>query len=302
MSKCKGCGLTLQNKDKSALGYSPKLTNKLCERCFKITNYNYHDDGKSIDNNTICSMINKKKAFNFFLCDIFSLNDSNIQLFTKINNPKALVITKVDLLPANVDYKTFIERVKKAYNIENVLLTSIKNDVGLDDILKYTKVYTRVLFCGPTSSGKSSIINYLFDFELTTSAFKNTTQEFINLKWDNCAIIDAPGFMSDILTKKAKMISPRTLNIKKDYELVIDNMSFLFKNSCSITLFLPAYIEVKTRKIRNELSSYIDVPDAYDLTVKNIGFIYFKKGCRVYVNDSEHLSLRSSVVGSYEQD
>ena len=91
MSKCKGCGLTLQNKDKSALGYSPKLTNKLCERCFKITNYNYHDDGKSIDNNTICSMINKKKAFNFFLCDIFSLNDSKLIYYQQMSILKHLL-------------------------------------------------------------------------------------------------------------------------------------------------------------------------------------------------------------------
>ena len=32
MSKCVGCGITLQNECKNELGYTPNLENKYCER------------------------------------------------------------------------------------------------------------------------------------------------------------------------------------------------------------------------------------------------------------------------------
>ena len=40
MSKCTGCGVILQNINKEKIGYTTSLNNKLCERCFRIRNYN----------------------------------------------------------------------------------------------------------------------------------------------------------------------------------------------------------------------------------------------------------------------
>ena len=37
--KCIGCGAVLQNTDKNKNGYTPKLENKYCMRCFRIANY-----------------------------------------------------------------------------------------------------------------------------------------------------------------------------------------------------------------------------------------------------------------------
>ena len=297
MSKCKGCGLTLQNEDKNALGYTPKLTNKLCERCFKITNYNYHDDGKKVDNEQICLEINNKKAFNFFMCDILSLNDKTISLFNKINNPKTLVITKADLLDKNTDYHRLIERIKEAYSINNVVVCSIKNYAGLQDIMYLINTYKKVVFCGPTSSGKSSLINHLFDYELTVSSFKNTTQEFISLKKDDLVIIDAPGFISDVITKKEKMLNPKTINVKKGYELVIDDISLTFDYEISLTLYISNNCLYKTRKIRKDYNNIINIKDGSDMTVKNIGFIYFKNAVSLKVSHPDDISIRKSVVG-----
>ena len=64
MSKCIGCGVTLQNKDKNKVGYTPKekITNNMyCERCFKINNYNTKFITKLDNiNSYIISNINKK--------------------------------------------------------------------------------------------------------------------------------------------------------------------------------------------------------------------------------------------------
>ena len=38
--RCIGCGAVLLNTDKTKNGYTPKLENKYCMRCFRLTNYN----------------------------------------------------------------------------------------------------------------------------------------------------------------------------------------------------------------------------------------------------------------------
>ena len=40
IKKCPGCGATMQYSDSQKVGYSPKKDAKLCERCFKLKNYN----------------------------------------------------------------------------------------------------------------------------------------------------------------------------------------------------------------------------------------------------------------------
>ena len=39
MSKCVGCGISMQDSNKNALGYTPNIDNKYCERCFKTIHY-----------------------------------------------------------------------------------------------------------------------------------------------------------------------------------------------------------------------------------------------------------------------
>ena len=59
MTKCIGCGITLQDKNKDAVGYTPDIKNKLCERCFKLKNYNIlTNKGVSIDNDALIEKIN----------------------------------------------------------------------------------------------------------------------------------------------------------------------------------------------------------------------------------------------------
>ena len=40
MNKCIGCGSILQSDDNNKIGYTTNINNRLCERCFKIKNYN----------------------------------------------------------------------------------------------------------------------------------------------------------------------------------------------------------------------------------------------------------------------
>ena len=62
----------------------------------------------------------------------------------------------------------------------------------LKDLITY---YKEVIFCGETSSGKSTLINNLLDTNLTTSKYQNTTLDFIKLKYEDNTIFDSPGIL-----------------------------------------------------------------------------------------------------------
>ena len=44
MNKCTGCGVTLQNTNSKELGFTKNITSSLCERCFRIINYNEYKE------------------------------------------------------------------------------------------------------------------------------------------------------------------------------------------------------------------------------------------------------------------
>ena len=103
MTKCIGCGITLQDNIKDAVGYTPDIKNKLCERCFKLKNYNIlTNKGVSIDNDALIEKINKLKCYVLFLIDFINLDKEVIEAYKKIKCQKVLVLTKSDIIPKNI--------------------------------------------------------------------------------------------------------------------------------------------------------------------------------------------------------
>ncbi|MBQ6841048.1 MAG: GTPase RsgA [Bacilli bacterium] len=301
MSKCKGCGITLQSLDSSKVGYTPKEGSKLCERCFKITNYNYHEkESKTIDNNQIIKGINHKKCATMFLCDILNLNSNMMEIYDVINEPKVLVITKSDMIPKNIKLETLEKNIKRIYNVENLLFVSSLNGYGKRTVWDYLDKFGKVLFAGPTSSGKSSLINYLFDTDLTVSNYKNTTQEFISLKVGGYEVIDAPGFNEDYLNDNVKQkgyINPKTVIVKKGYSLSIGNVEIYANKDLNVTLFFPKNILPITRKVKKTFETKVDLQNQSDLVISNLGFIYFKDSTTLHISNSGYIDVRESIVG-----
>ena len=301
MSKCKGCGITIQNIDKNKLGYSPKIDGKLCKRCFEITNYNFHEkESKIIDNNQIINGINNKKCATMFLCDVLNLNSQMMEIYNVINNPKILVITKADIIPKNLNLNLLAENIKRIYHIKDLIFMSSLSGYGKSKVLKYLTDHQKVVFAGPTSSGKSSLINYLFNLKLTVSNHKNTTQEFINLSVDGNEIIDAPGFNEDFLLDNVKQngfIKPRTISISKEFCLCVGDLEFYADRDINVTLFFPKNILINTKKAKKEFANAIKIPKQSDLVVNNLGFIYFKEEANIKINDNNYLEVRESIIG-----
>ena len=107
---CFGCGVTLQNNDPKAVGYTPKsLSNSseiLCQRCFRLQHYgeSYDDVVYSRDYKTIIAKANRERALIVYVVDLFAFESSLIESVLKeLSKARVFVIaSKRDIIPASV--------------------------------------------------------------------------------------------------------------------------------------------------------------------------------------------------------
>ena len=289
MIKCKGCGITLQDKDPSLLGYTPKITNTYCERCFKTIHYNTYIKVNNLNNKDIIKKINNLKYFTIFITDYLNLNNEVIKLYKMINNQKVLVINKCDLLPSNLNIQHLIENIKKVYNIEDVLFISAKNKLHLEYLKSYLND-NNIIFCGETSSGKSTLINELFQTKLTTSKYQNTTLDFIKIKKDNYIIYDSPGFNIKEVPLVYNNIKCITKKLNKEYVYTIGDIKI--NGEGNITIFIPSNIKINSKKENNNLGYNNELE--YKDIILNEGFIYIKN--KINIKSNKELIIRDSII------
>ncbi len=300
MTKCGGCGIRLQDTSPNNVGYTPNINNHLCERCFKLKNYNIlTNDGVEIDNEKILEHINKEKALVLFLVDFLNINEEVIGLYNRINNSKMFVITKADLIPKNIIISRFVTNIKKVYGIkEEIVVCSSKNNFNRNIITNICLNNKQVILAGFTNAGKSSLINALVGSEITVSKRKNTTQDFIKLNVQGITIIDAPGFISKYRDMKISksMIRPRAYQLTSKYHLLIDDISLYVENDSNLTIYTSNETLVDKRKNIDNVSFNVSVSSGYDLVINGIGFIKFSSDAKIYITTKDY-EIRPSIIG-----
>jgi len=298
MTKCIGCGVTLQYDNPNGLGFTVNKESKLCKRCFDLKNYNKDTIlDNDIDNIELINNINSKKIFTLFLCDVLSFNDNVVKLYQKITNDKIFILTKVDIFPKNILLDKVLNNIKNNYNINCMLYSSLKNDFN-DQMRNFINSKEKVIICGITSSGKSTMINKLFNKDITVSSYKNTTQDFIEVKDNDILLYDTPGFdnISNTVNIK-KPLKVKTIKLKKDYALYIDDNIICVDRDLNITVFYQNNANIITKKSYLEILNSVNINAKSDLLFSN-SFIYFKNECKVNIKGK--YELRKSIVGSYE--
>ena len=293
MNKCIGCGKALQYEDINKIGYAVKDSD-ICKRCFDLTHYNKNIElNNYIDNNKLLENINKKKIFTIFLCDILSLSNETIKIYENIQNDKVFVLTKVDILPKNIKYESIIRNIENSFKIKP-LIFSYKNTKLKNNLFSLIEKHKKVLITGIVSNGKSTLINTLFDENITVSHYRNTTLDFIEINKDNLTIIDSPGFDTKVITERSKnVLKEKIINLKKGFELTIDNISLYSDDDINICIFMPNLM-VKTYKNKDKYKM-VKINNNTDLVFDNF-FIYFKKGATIYLNN-DSFNLRESIIG-----
>lgn len=292
MKKCIGCGVTLQDKDINTLGYTPKLDNDYCMRCFKTIHYGTSIDVNNMNNDMIIKKINILNYHTFLITDLINLDDS-INIYNKITTSKTLVINKIDLLPNNINLYHLEDNIKRSYNIEDVILISGLYKDNLNKIINIIENKKNTLFCGITSSGKSTLINKLLDINLTTSKYKNTTLDFIKLDYLDYTIYDTPGLIinNNILDN----ITYKVINTKNNFRIIIDKYIIEVKELVGLTIYINSLYKIITKKDNSKLDYNYKLNGYKDILLPGIGFIYIKKECNIKCN--KELIIRDSIIG-----
>lgn len=300
MIKCKGCGILLQSEDKKKIGYTPDIKNELCQRCFKLKNYNtLINNGVNIDNDKLIKKINSLNVYVLFLVDFLNIDSEAMDLYKKIKVNKTLVITKEDIIPKNIIKDRLIKNIKDIYEIsEDIILTSTKFTKNIGNIESICLKEKKVLLAGYTNTGKSSLINKMVGSDITVSSRENTTQDFIKLNVDGVTIYDAPGFMSntkrDVVSKN--IIKPKTYQLPNKHYLEFNNIKLNVSEDSNITLYLPDEVIINRRREKNNITCDVLIPKNSDLVIKGLGFIKFSKTSLVSITSD--YEIRPSIVGA----
>ena len=299
--RCIGCGAVLQNTDKKKNGYTPKLENKYCMRCFRLTNYN--DLTETItekDNDKIITVITNSSTFSFFLIDATNITKEAISIYQNIKTRKCLLLTKIDLLPANITVNNYINKFKNIYNIKEEVypLSSIKK-VNVSKMLKMMDNLNikKAYILGCTNAGKSTLINTMLNNKtITTSRIPNTTLDFINLYMEDKILTDTPGFVTTttpfITDKKyykkidyKERIKPITYQTKEKASLVLEeNYRFSNFGFNSVTTYFNNNILVKRDFKSNEDYFETKIMANTDIVIKDLGFINVKRPCTLKIS------------------
>lgn len=302
MTKCVGCGIKLQEKDKNELGYTPNLNNELCERCFKLKNYNIlTNKGINIDNDKLINKINGLNTCVLFLVDFINLDSEVIDAYKKIKSKKILIITKADIIPKNIKYQKLIQNIKNIYDIkEDLILTSSKTKLNIKTITKICLEEKNICLAGFTNAGKSSLINALVGSDITVSKKSNTTQDFIKLNVDGINIYDAPGFMSNINRENIprSIIRPITYQFPSKHYLLIQDIKLNILENSNFTIYVGNEANIIRRKENENVECKIIVPKNSDVIIKGFCFINFKNTCMISLNTKDY-EIRPSIVGDY---
>lgn len=302
MTKCVGCGIKLQEKDKNELGYTPNLNNALCERCFKLKNYNIlTNKGINIDNDKLINKINELNTCVLFLVDFINLDSEVIEAYKKIKSKKILIITKADIIPKNIKYQKLIQNIKNIYEIkEDLILTSSKTKLNIKTITKICLEEKNICLAGFTNAGKSSLINALVGSDITVSKKSNTTQDFIKLNVDGINIYDAPGFMSNINRENIprSIIRPITYQFPSKHYLLIQDIKLNILEDSNFTIYVGNEANIIRRKENENVECKIIVPKNSDVIIKGFCFINFKNTCMISLNTKDY-EIRPSIVGDY---
>ncbi len=271
-NQCPGCGRKIELKD----------DHKICQRCFRIVNYNDFAAIKTpLDEAKIINNINKIAQHVVIIIDLFNFNLASLNFLIaaiKKDINKILVINKIDLADRNIKLnKVIIKLSEQLHDIENlkiIALSSLKDDNNrkqLFNLISNFKANSNVVFAGYENAGKTTLIAKLLtsknvNHHLVNSRFPGTTESFINFKINDINIIDTPGLAhplslrahsDDSNSKKwtfKTRLRPKIFSLNPDQTILFGNLiSFNFTAGpiTNFTIYYNPNINIMRTKTTN---------------------------------------------------
>jgi len=286
---CIGCGVAIQTEDKNKLGYAPEASllkdNVICQRCFRLKNYNEIQDVSLTDDDflKILHGIGETDSLIVKIVDIFDFNGSWINGLNRFvgGNPILLIGNKADILPKSVKRERLVNWMKReakelGLRPVDVLLVSAGRGQGMKDAIDAIEHYRQgkdVYVVGCTNVGKSTFINRIIkevsgeDDIITTSQYPGTTLDAIEIPLDDgSAMYDTPGIINHhqmahyvakrdlkILTPK-KELKPRTFQLNEEQTLFFGGLSrfdYASGGRSSFVCYMPNELKIHRTKLEN---------------------------------------------------
>ena len=299
MKKCKGCGAFLQVQNKAKEGYVTDIEKDLCERCFRINNYNEYQVVKK-DNKVfvdILKEVNKTNDLVVLVIDLLNIPKDLKKITEYIHNDILLVYTKKDLLPLKISDSKLLNYDLGISSIDKIIVSSTKNynfDLLYAKIKKYQKS-KNVYLVGFTNAGKSTLINKFMknysqnDSYITVSNLPSTTLNMLDIKVDDdLVLIDTPGILDEgnilnyldgKLIKKTipkKEIKPITYQIHKKTYFYIEDILKIESSDNNLTFYISRNLKM-SKKYKDELFNSdiqsIRIKEKQDIVIPGLGFI-----------------------------
>ncbi|MCG8398716.1 ribosome biogenesis GTPase YqeH [Bacillus atrophaeus] len=291
---CIGCGVTIQTEDNNGLGYAPPASltkeNVICQRCFRLKNYNEIQDVSLTDDDflNILHGIGETDSLIVKIVDIFDFNGSWINGLNRFvgGNPILLVGNKADILPKSLKRERLIQWMKreaKEYGLKplDVFLVSASRGQGIKEVIDAVEHYRQgrdVYVVGCTNVGKSTFINRIIkevsgeENIITTSQFPGTTLDAIEIPLDDgSALYDTPGIINrhqmahyvnkrdlKVLTPK-KELKPHTFQLNDQQTLYFGGLArfdYVSGARSAFVCYMPNDLLIHRTKLENADALY----------------------------------------------
>lgn len=326
MNKCNGCGAILQTTDAAKEGYAISLSHTLCNRCFRIQNYNEYEKVEKTNEEfvPILKKISETNSLVVLVVDILNINKDLKYLTSHLSNDILLVLTKRDVLPYSLNDEKLLSYDYGINYIDAVMISSNKN-YGLDELyekINYYKKDKKVYVVGYSNVGKSTLINKLIyhysDLKttITTSMLPSTTLDMIEVPiTDDLILVDTPGIIEDgniinyvepNLLKKIickKEIKPITYQVKQKQVIMIEDIGYIeCENVNNFTFYMSNLLKIDRKfkyiKKQNLKEHIIRVKEHQDIVILGLGFIKTtnQDTLKVYLLDGVDIYTRTSLI------
>lgn len=326
MNKCTGCGVTLQNIDSNKIGYTISNEHTLCNRCFRIQNYNEYQKIEKTNEEflPILKQISETNSLVVLVVDILNINKDLKYITSHLKNDIILVLTKRDVLPYSLKDEKLLSYDYGIKYIDSVMISSNKN-YGLDELyekINYYKKDKNVYIVGYSNVGKSTLINKMIynyskeETTITTSMLPSTTIDMIEVKInEELTLIDTPGIIEDgniinyvepSLLKKIickKEIKPMTYQVKQKQVIMIDDIGYIeCEDINNFTFYMSNLLKIerKFKEVKNQnfKEHVIRVKEHQDIVILGLGFIKVSNPdtLKIYLLDGVDIYTRTSLI------
>lgn len=322
--KCVGCGLKLQSIDNLEEGYikpGNKEKSPLCERCFRIQNYNEYQvvNKTNKDFSKIFKKVDKSKDLVLLVVDLLNIGELE-RLGEYIHNDIILVLTKRDLVPKRIYEEKLLNYFDSLpLNIVDKIIISSKNNYHLDELMEIVfehKKSNNVYVVGITNAGKSTLINKIIynysvlESKITTSILPSTTLDTIEIPIsEDLTFIDTPGLLVE--TSIVDKVDPETLRkiipktelkptifqVKSDQIFLVDNLLRLeVKEDNNIVFYISNNLSIMryykdNEKLKDLVKHELTISEVEDIVIEGLGFIKVMKPAIITLYTLENVGV-----------